>query len=363
MKIILFTLFFILNTFKNDFIASPLLIVDDTIDITNYIISNLKKNNTIYLKNGIYSINKQIEITESNITISGESKENVKIIFISNKPSEEVLFKILGNSVKLENITFDGNHTDVYVSLIQIGNSYKKIITEDIQIKNCSFQNINGSIKGTDNAYAIRIFLNRSNNIIIKTSDFKHISAFDKDQKSGSGGGFCGGIFLFSDEPLESIQHVIKIKILKCLFDSIFTENSTKEGWDADGIRFYTNNSNPDSISKSVILIKNNSFYNVQKSGIKISGISGVKILNTSIYNNGPEMLCPIRIQWGKNIYVKNTRISGKFEYGFNIIGQNVVLKKIKSCPNSNYIISKKIINYQNNEIIENKNIKIINIK
>jgi len=363
MKIFFFTLFLLINLFKNDFIASPLLIVDDTIDITNYIISNLQKNKIIFLKKGIYSINKQIEIKDSNITISGESKENVKIIFKSSKPSDEVLFKITGNSIKLENITFDGDYKDVYVSLIQIGNSYKKIITENIQIKNCCFQNINGSIKGTDNAYAIRIFLNRSNNILIKSTYFKNISAFDKDQKSGSGGGFCGGIFLFSDEPLESIQHLIKIKILKCQFDSIFTENATKTGWDADGIRFYSNNSNPDKISKSKILIKNNSFYNVQKSGIKISGISGVKIINTAIYNNGPEMLCPIRIQWGKNIYVKNTRISGKFEYGFNIIGQNVVLKKIKSCPDSNYQISKKTINYQINEIIENKNIKIINIK
>ena len=363
MKRFFFTFSFIIILFKNDFIASPTIIIDDTIDITNFITSNLKKNNTIFLKNGIYSINKQIEITDSNITISGESKENVKIIFISNKPTEEVLFKILGNSIKLENITFDGNHKDINVSLIQIGNSYKKIKTEDIQIKNCCFQNINGSIKGTDNAYAIRIFLNRSNNIKIKNSDFKHISAFDKDQKSGSGGGFCGGIYIFSDEPLDSVKQIIKIAITKCIFDSILTQNSTKDGWDADGIRFYTNNSNPDRTIKSEILIKNNSFYNVQKSGIKISGISGVKIINTSIYNNGPEMLCPIRIQWGKNIYVKNTRISGKFEYGFNLIGQNIVLKNLKACHNSKYSISKKTINYQINECIENKNIKIINIK
>lgn len=363
MKIFIFNSSSFLSVFLSFFLIGSIY-AQDTLDITDRLISEMKEDARIFLKEGIYTIHKQIDIPFSNIYLSGESTKKVKIIFKSVKPNQEVLFKIIGNNITVQNITFDGNNSDVNVSLIQIGNSYGKVVSENIHIKNCCFQNVNGSIYGTDNAYGIRIFLNRSNHIKINSSNFKHISSYDKDQKSGSGGGFCGGIFLFSDQPMHRVNHINKIKIYNCIFDSIYTQNATKKGWDADGIRFYTDNTNPDSIKTSSIIIKNNTFTNVQKSAIKVSGVSGVRIKNTFISNSTKlEMLCPIRIQWGKNIIVKNTKISGNFEFGFNIIGQNIVLKKLRKIPNGQYVISKKIINYQNIESIENKNIKTIKVK
>ncbi len=350
----LFFLFIIFSSSKS--------YTQDTLDITDDIVQKIINNSKIILKSGIYSVNRQINIIDSNIQIIGE--DNVKIIFKSKNPKEEVLFKIIGNSILIKNITLDGDHKDVYVSLIQIGNSFGNQITENVEIVNCSIQNINGSLIGSDNNYGIRIYLNRSNNVNIESTKFQNISSFDKDQKSGSGGGFCGGIFLFSDQPMENMIYTNKIKISNCYFDSIYTENANKEGWDADGIRFYTNNSNPNKIKSSNIELKNNKFRNIQKSAIKVSGISGVLIKNTTVINETEmEMLCPIRIQWGKNIKVKNTKISGKFEYGFNIIGQNITIDSLKAFDQKKFSISKKIVNYQTNENIENKNIKILKIK
>jgi len=364
-KFLIVLVFYFLNS-SSIKAASSLVkpIQTDTIDITDSLQSNLLNHSVFFLKKGVYIVRKQINIINSKIRILGESKDQVKIIFDSPNRLSESLFKITGNKIHISNITFDGNSSDVYVSLFQIGNSKGVTVSDDIQIRNCSFQNINGTANGSDNSYGIRIFINRAKNITIHSSEFKNISAFDKDKKSGSGGGFCGGIFLFSDTPLERTNFKNNIKIIHCKFDSIYTESSTKDGWDADGIRFYTHNTNPDSLRiNSKIVIKKNTFIDVQKSAIKVSGISGVKITRNSVFNESDkEMLCAIRIQWGKNIMIKKTKISGKFEFGFNLIGQNIVVNRIKGNTDS-YTITKNMINYQVNKIIENKNITITHIK
>ena len=323
-------------------------IIDDTAAIQNAI--NLEK--LIIIPYG----NFKVTTLDIKTSISGFDNDKSKLIV-----SEGVI-------ISKDNI----NITNVFISAEyqHLPNGYLIHINNGLRNINI-YNNKIGYIKNTTSGnyvYAIYIPVENiaSSNINIYDNYFIDISK-DTPNPTSIGGGFVGAI-MFSVALGATISSAPSANIYNNTFENIKTNLSTNlVGSDADAIRFYSEiPGDTVLINNTPITITGNTFINIQKSGIKISGFGGLKIeSNTHINTTNIEALCPVRLQTGNRVSILNTSVFGKFAHGFVVSGNDNVIDgvNINFYKDGNITISDGLIYFMKRQSgIENNN-HIKNIK
>lgn len=277
---------------------------------------------------------------------------------------------IVSSGITISKSNIDINNLFISAEYQHLPNGY--LININNGIKNISiYENTIGKIKNTTSGnyvYAIMMPIKdtASSNINIYSNYFTDISK-DTPNPGSIGGGFVGAIF-FQVALGDNVTTVPSANIYNNTFENIKTNlNTNLVGSDADAIRFFSEISGDTNlINNTPISIVDNNFIDIQKSGIKISGFGGLKIDgNSHINTTNTEALCPVRIQTGNRISVRNTSIVGKFAHGFVVSGNDNLIDgvDVNFYKNDTVTISDGLVYFQKRQIgIENNN-QIRNVK
>lgn len=306
---------------------------DDTLAIQKAIDTG----KSVYFPAGIYKITSALLFNQANVAYYGDGR-NSSYIMLSGSGLKR-LGQVTANRITFMNMGFYGdsgvNRPSVDIGAIKLYNN-----ASNVQFINCLFTAFTGKwgtnpnpVQESIDVYAIELDANGLNEFRFESCRFSNITnEVDLTQPSGSGGGFCGGIYLYQASA-AAVVSPSRGQIINCDFFEIATlrpdgaPNSNINQTDADAIRTQVIGAGDDDKTYK-IKIAGCRFYNVQKSAIKTSGTAGFVIENNEVYSRRTDvdMQAAIRVQWTKSATIRNTFCRGRFYSLIVVIGKDVVV-------------------------------------
>lgn len=216
--------------------------------------------------------------------------------FLWDGPFNDRMIQVTANDVRFEGVKFNGNAKQVLACLIYLASNAARP-----RFLHCWFTNINGThITGVQNNSSNSQYALMISPYGVEGFDFNDC-IFDEiyNDNSGinvaaaTGGGFCGGIFTLTDDfaqPVTAQGIPTSGQIGHCLFKNIKTilagalSVANQQNFnDADGIRFYGDNSVPATQTKLHVQVHDCVFYDCAKRAIKGSVAQGVKVSHINV--------------------------------------------------------------------------------
>ena len=228
------------------------------------------------------------------------------------------LATISANGVRFRDAVFSGNNNYVSQALVNVDAGVK-----DFEFVDCIFKDINVGIGENVNStqYGLHVTIQGAEGVV-RGCSFKNINHYNHLSTATSA--FCGGIMLQATLAGDRC----KISISDTKFDNIWTDNISGDInlADADGIRVFG-----DNLIATDIVISNTAYYGVQKSGIKVSGATGLSITNTTVRASRTDvpMISAIRLQNSDYTKVDGLVAKGNFSIVMNIRSVNVDINNV----------------------------------
>lgn len=310
---------------------------DGSADDTSAIQAAIDTGKSVYFPAGTYKITSALLFNQVNVAYYGDGR-NSSYIMLSGSGLKR-LGQVTANRITFINMGFYGdsgaNRPSIEIGAIKLYNN-----ASDVRFINCLFTAFTGKwgtnpnpVQESIDVYAIELDANGLGEFRFESCRFSNITnEVDLTQPSGSGGGFCGGIYLYQASA-AAVVSPSRGQIINCDFVEIATlrpdgaPNSNINQTDADAIRTQVIGAGDDDKTYK-IKIAGCRFYNVQKSAIKTSGTAGFVIENNEVYSRRTDvdMQAAIRVQWTKSATIRNTFCRGRFYSLIVVIGKDVVV-------------------------------------
>jgi hypothetical protein len=253
------------------------------------------------------------------------------------------------SGVSFRRCVFDGAGLNVNVAFFRIPTTYSFWSFEQ-----CTFKDITG-IAGSANQYGIYADLD---NAVFRISDtwFTNISNVSNGTPTSA---FCGAMLL-SATTTGALDGRLESLTMNNIFCTGIAGNINNS--DADGIRVFgpvaTVNSNLQMLGINCV--------DVQKSGIKTSGVSGLIVDGVNIYNDRSDigMIAGVRFQAADDSIIKNINLKGRMTRGVNLRAKNVIVDGVMFQPidTARDVMSSGLIQLQSDDTHKTRHVKVCNV-
>ncbi len=228
------------------------------------------------------------------------------------------LATVSGNTVEFSGMVFSGASLDVDSALVVANEG-----VTGLHINKCVFKDMLGT--GTSIQAALQLQSGASD-AIVEDCLFDNLQATNATATPQTA--YIAGVQIWLTSSASN-NFIIRDNT----FNNIYSNNT---GGDinlssADGIRVYS-----DTLRNLKLVIQNNTFRSVQKSAIKLQGVSGVTVEGTTVYGDLLEMPMFAAIRLHNNssgCHISDTTVNGNVSRGIHIDGDNVTIDGLRYYP------------------------------